>query len=59
MIVCILMNENVIYFLVPFINIQPIAIVPIGLPSGIDISAPYFRGIRSHRKYNLFDEVIR
>ena len=46
-------------FPVPFINAQPLAIVPAGLSSGIDISAPYFRGIRSHRNYNLFDEFIR
>ena len=46
-------------FPVHFINAQPIAIVPASLPSLIDILAPYFRGIRPHRNYNLFDEVIR
>ena len=46
-------------FTIPFIDAQPIAIVTSGLLSGIDISAPYFRGIKPHKYYNLFDEVIR
>ena len=29
------------------------------MPSGIDISAPYFRGIKPYRDYNMFDEVLR
>ena len=58
-IVYILVNENVIYFSVLFINAQSIAIVFTGLPSDIDILAPNFRDIRPHRNYNLFDEVIR
>ena len=40
-------------------NARPIAIVPPGLPSGIDISAPFFRGIKPYPGYDLFDEVIR
>ena len=46
-------------FIVPFTDSLPISIVPVVLPSSIDISAPYFRGIMPHRYYNLFDEVIR
>ena len=53
------MNENTIYLSVPFVNPQPIAIVPASLSSGIDISAPYFRVMRPYRNYNLFDEVLR
>ena len=36
-----------------------IAVVPSGLPSGIDISAPFFRGITPYHGYDFFDEVIR
>ena len=45
------------YLSVPYVDAQPIAIVPAGLPSGIFITAPYFKGIRP-RDYNLFDEVL-
>ena len=58
MIVYIQINENTIYLSVPFIDAQPIAIVPTGLPFDIDITVPYFGGIRP-RDYNLFDEVLR
>ena len=50
-------NENAIYLSVPYVDAQPIAIVPAGLPSGIDITALYFRGIKP-RHYNLFDESL-
>ena len=46
------------YLSIPYVDAQPIAIVPAGLPSGIDITAPYLRGIRP-RNYNLFDKVLR
>ena len=46
-------------FSVPFVNIGPIVVVPPGLPFGIDISAPYFRGIKPYRDYDLLDEVLR
>ena len=46
-------------FLVPFVNIHPIVVVPPGLSSGIDISAPFFRGIKPYHDYDLLDEVLR
>ena len=46
-------------FSVPFVNTRPIVVAPSGLPSGIDISAPFFRGIKPYRDYDLLDEVIR
>ena len=54
-----LINKNVIYFSVPFVNPRPIAVVPPGLPSSIDISALFFRGIKPYRDYDLLDEVLR
>ena len=46
-------------FSVPFVNTCPIVVVPPGLPSSIDISASFFRGIKPYRGYDLFDDVIR
>ena len=46
-------------FSVPFVNIHPITVVPPSLPSGIDISALFFRGIKPYRDYDLLDEVLR
>ena len=40
-------------------NAHLIVVVPSGLPSGIDISAPFFRGIKPYDGYDLLDEVIR
>lgn len=47
-----------IIFLVTFMNPQPIFVVPAILPSGTDITAPFFRGIRPFRNYGLFDEMM-
>ena len=52
-------NKIFTYFLVPHVDALPIAIVPPSLPSGTDITAPFFRGIKLYRKYCLFDEVMR
>ena len=46
-------------FSIPFVNICPIAVVPPSLPSGIDISAPFFRGIKPYHNYDFLDEVLR
>ena len=29
------------------------------LPPNIDITAPYFRGIRPYKDYEIFDEIMR
>ena len=59
----ILMKKILLIFSVPYVDvdvdIQPIAIVPADLPSGMDITAPFFRGITPYRNYSLFDEVMR
>ena len=49
------------YLSVPYVDVdvQPISVVPAGLPSGMDITAPFFRGIIPYRNYTLFDEVMR
>ena len=52
-------NENLTYFSVLYVDAQPIAIVPAGLPLSINITAPFFRGIKPYRDYNLLDEVLR
>ena len=46
-------------FSVPFINAQPTSMVPAGLPANIDITAPYFKGIRPYKDYEIFDEMMR
>ena len=52
-------NENLTYLSVPYVDAQPIAIVPLGMPSGIDITAPFFRRIKLYRDYSLLDEVLK
>ena len=52
-------NKIFTYLSVPYVDALPIAIVPSGLPSGMDIIAPFFRGIKPYRDYSLFDEVLR
>ena len=51
--------ENQFIFLVPFLNPQPISVVPSYLPSSVDIIAPYFRGIKPYKSYRIFDEMMR
>ena len=46
-------------FLVQFVNICPIIVVPPTLSSSIDISAPFFRGIKPYCDHDLLDEVLR
>ena len=46
-------------FSVPFVNTCLIVVVPPSLPSGIDILASFFRGIKPYHGYDLLDEVIR
>ena len=57
-------NEKIFtHLLVPYVDvdvdIQPITVVPADLPSGMNITAPFFRGIKPYNGYDLFDEVIR
>ena len=46
-------------FSVAFVNTRLIVVVPPGLPSSIDISNLFFRGIKPYHDYDLLDEVIR
>ena len=48
-----------LYLSVPYLDAQLVAIVPPGLPLGMDITTPFFRGIKPYRDYNLLDEVLR
>ena len=52
-------NKIFTYLSVPYVDTLPIAIVPLSLPSGMDITAPFFRRIKPYRDYSLFDEVMR
>ena len=52
-------NKNFTYLSVPYLNLQLVSIVLAGLPLGMDIIAPFFRGIKPYRDYNLLDEVLR
>ena len=52
-------NKILTYLSVPYVDALPIAIVPPDLPSGMDITAPFFRGIIPYNDYSLFDEVMR
>ena len=51
-------NKNFTYLSVLYVDVQPISIVPTSLPSGMDITAPFFRGIKLYKDYNLLDEVL-
>ena len=52
-------DEHFTYLSVPYVDALPIAIISPGLPSGIEITASFFKGVKPYRDYNLLDEVLR